>query len=656
MSERGFAVRGEVVHVPMRDGVRLSAHLHRPDAEGRFPAILQCTPYRKGRIGAHHPIVEHGYATVMFDVRGTGDSEGWTDSVYSDAERLDCCEMVEWAAGQPWCNGNVGMWGISYGAVAALQTAGEAPPHLKAIIACSGTDDPYADWTNPGGSPRPYIYACYAPIMTASNFLPPDPDGVGDRWEAMWAERLERSVPWGIAFIENLSGGPFWRARALRGRYDRVRCPVFGVSGWADWYPTPLLRVFANLGVPGRALIGPWSHQFPDGGIPGPRVEWLSQALGWFDRWLKGADNAGRAEPPVTLFVRDYRPPATIVMEDRGEFRCEREWPIARALETPWFLRGQGRLIDEWCMEPGEGEGETDSFAYDPRVGACAGVHGGGPFNVNWVMPLDQRPDDAVSLCYTSEPLEEDAEVTGVPRAILYVSSTAAAALVSVRLCDVAPDGTSALVTKGCLNLAHGASGGGPSPVEPGRVYQVEVELLACAYCFGVGHRMRVAVAGSDFPNAWPTPHACTTTLWRTADRPSCILLPMVPPREPALPAPALAFRPPARLEDLQAPAFVLSRDVIGETVSVEYSLSYGPRWDHRARYTVSAKDPARASAEATARRGGEFAGRDVVVDARCVTSSDEREFRHTAEVEITVDGRPHFRKSWSASAPRRLM
>ena len=680
MSEPHEGAISERVRVPMRDGVRLSVHIYRPAAQEKCPAIMLYTPYRKGPLGAPHPFTKHGYAVVYYDVRGTGDSEGFTTDMYSAPERQDGYDMVEWLASQPWCDGNVGMWGISFGAVVALQMAAAAPPHLKAIIARSGTDDPYIEWTNPGGSPRPYIYGCYAPIMTASNFSPPDPEEVGDRWEQMWAERLEKNVPWGIAFIQNLNDGPFWRARSLRGRYDAVRCAAFVVDGWADWYHTPLLRTFASLTVPRRALIGPWSHQWPDGGIPGPRIDWLREALKWFDRWLKGKDTGVTAEPLVTLFVREYSTPATILMEDRGRFRCENEWPIARTRHTPMYFGAGGVLRPA----PPAGKRGSDALPYDPRVGACTGMHGGGPFNVNWAMPLDQRPDEVQCLTYTTAPLKKDTEVIGRPRAVLHFSCTAQVTQFAVKLCDVAPDGTSALVTKGFLNAAHRPDaspavcptaphaphpsplplGEGrvraclASPLEPGKPYVVEVELLTCAYRFRKGHRMRVVVAAADLLNVWPTPQACVNTIYRGTQRPSHIVLPIVPPQEPALPEPDLkpSPQPAPRREDLEPPGLVVSRDLIADTATVQWSVRYGPRWSNEASFTVSARDPARASMTATASRGAQYGGKDVVVEARCVTASDAEAFRHTVELNITVDGRPHFRKDWSVSVPRPWM
>ena len=657
---RTFAkVRSEVLHVPMRDGVRLSVHVHRPDEPGRFPAILGYTPYRKGPLRGPDPIVHHGYATASFDIRGTGNSEGCNDSIYSDAERQDGYDMVEWAARQPWCDGNVGMWGISFGAVAAIQTAMAAPPHLKAIIARSGSDDPYTEWTNPGGSPRPYLYTCYGPLMTALNFLPPDPEEVGERWSEIWQQRLEGNVPWGIPFIRNLLDGPFWRARSLRGKYENVTCAVFVVDGWADWYHSALLRIYSQIRSPKRAMIGPWSHNWPHAAVPGPRIDWPREALRWFDRWLKGIDNGIAQEPPVTIFVRQYQPPDTILLEDKGVFRGENAWPIARAVETPMYLRGKGAL----AAEPPQSAAESgsDAHVYDPRIGACAGFHGGGPFNDNWAMPLDQRPDEALSLVYTTEPLSADVEVTGQPRARLHVSSTADVALFCVKLCDVAPDGTSALVTKGWLNVTHRKSHARPAAIQPGKVYPIDVELLTCAYRFLKGHRIRVTVASSDLMNVWPTPQACVNTIYRSAERPSHVVLPVAPPQRPRLrkpaPGPSTSRRTsgPTRAE-MEAPSLSVTSDPINRTSTVAYVVRYGGLATQEASYTVSAAHPAQVVARSRTTAGANCAGKKIEVVAHAVTASDEQAFHHTVDVHIAIDGQPHLSKSWSVSVPRRLM
>ncbi len=641
-------VISESVRIPMRDGVELSAQIVRPAGGGPAPALLSYTPYRKGRPGGVPAYVSAGgYAGVTFDVRGTGDSGGWNDSLYSDAERQDGYDMIEWIAAQPWCNGNVGMYGISYGAVVSLQMAMAAPPHLKAIIARSGSDDPYTEWTNPGGQPRTYMYECYGPIMTAFNFSPPDPEVVGAQWAALWETRLQHNRPWGLSFLEHIVDGPFWRARALRDRYDQVRCAVYVVDGWADWYASPLLRIFHRLSVPKRALIGPWSHQFPDAALPGPRIDWTREMRRWFDYWLKGEDTGIMDEPPVILFVREYQPPAPLLVEMAGAFRAEPDWPLPRQVETPYYLGADGTLADA----PGDG---ADALTADPRAGVATGKHGGGPFNDNWMMPLDQRADAPFSRCYTGAPLPEALEVTGHPRLQLRFTAASERALFAVKLCDVAPDGTAVLITKGFFNATHRHTHTHPAPLVPGETYALEIELLACAYRLAPGHRLRVMLAGADFLNVWPLPCA-----WQCAvHHASALVLPVIPPPQSALPAPDLGASPHPlpRREELPAPAVQVTRDLVSGTQTLYYEAGYGPGKAHTARYTVDPADPAHVVLHADAHFHYAYPGRDIAVIARCDTTSDAAAFHHTVEVSITVNGQPHFRKGWGTSVAREGM
>jgi putative CocE/NonD family hydrolase len=642
----------ESLRIPMRDGVELSVHVYRPAGGGPVPAVLSYHPYRKGPLAADHPLVAHGYAVVQFDVRGTGDSAGWNDSVYCDAERQDGYDMVEWTAGQPWCTGSVGMVGISYGAVVALQMAGLAPPHLKAIIARSGSDDPWAEWTTPGGAPRTYIFENYATIMACFNFAPPDRDAVGERWDALWAERLERNMPWGIAFLEHLQDGPFWRARSLRGHYDDVRCAVYVVDGWADWYPTPLLRIFAGLDVPKRALIGPWSHLFPDIALPGPRIDWTREMVRWFDHWLKGVDTGIMAEPPVTLFVREFSTPARLLIEDAGRFRAAEAWPPAPVRETALYLRANGGLTET----PEPDRDSVDILGMDPRAGIATGKHGGGPYNTNWMMPLDQRADEVHAQVYTTAPYPQGLEIIGVPRLCLHVEASAPTGLLAVKLCDVAPDDTAALITKGFLNLAY-RDPAHPQPLLPGEVVAVELTLLACAYRLRPGHRLRVMVAAADFLNIWPTPHADSLRLHRCAAYPSQVILPVMPADAPVLPLPDLRPSPvplPERAT-LEAPLVEINRNLFAGTQTLHYEARYGDM-EHSARTTVSEDDPAVVVIDADARLILDDPGGVIIVETRCTTTSDANTFSHEVDVDITVDAEPYFHKHWSRTVGRELM
>ncbi len=639
----------------MRDGIRLAVHLHRPSAPGRYPAILTYTPYRLGLLGAPPPIVREGYVHAAFDIRGTGNSEGWNDSIYSAPERQDGYDMVEWLAAQPWCTGAVGMWGISFGAVVAIQTAMAAPPHLKAIIARSGSDDPFTEWTNPGGLVRPYHYTNYGPLMSALNFAPPNPEVVGKQWMRIWRQRLSHNLPWGISFARHLHDGPFWRERALRGKYDQVRCAVFVVDGWADWYHSPLLRIYQKIRVPKRALIGPWSHQWPDTALPGPRIDWHRESLRWFDQHLKGKDTGICREPPVTFFIREFTTPRPLLIEERGQFRSALDWPPPGTGRVPYYLAAANRLSSGSL--PASRKAGADRHTFDPRIGAATGMHGGGPFNDNWAMPLDQRTETDLCLSYTSPPLTKDCHVIGWPTARLYVSTTARNTALCVRLCDVAPDGTTALVTKGWQNVAYRTSCSKPAAVKPGKVYEVEVPLLSCAWRYRRGHRIRIMIASSDFCNVWPLPEPCVNTIYYSRIRPSCILLP-VTPRDNALGSARHLKPSPAALpaaSDMTPPLLEITDDTTRLRRTVHHVVRYSADFGNEAWCTVDAGNPGRTEVRATGDWSGRCDGKDIRVFADTRTASDARRFRHNVEITATVDGRRYFARNWSTSVPRRM-
>ena len=267
------------VRIPMPDGVTLAADLHLPEAEGRFPAIIEYTPYHKNNNWAYGPrasrypyFASHGYVFVNVDIRGTGDSEGVNTSPTSPEEVRDGLEVIRWCARQPWCDGSVGMIGISYTAGVCYDAARHAPEELKASVVCQMCSDWYDGMACPGGTPRPFVYENYAPLMAAYNFAPPDPDLLGERWSEVWRQRLEGSRPWGPVYLENLRDGPFWEERLLRGREEQVRAATFLIGGWCDWYPDDFLRVYSQLRCPKRVLIGPWTHNYPENAWPLPRL------------------------------------------------------------------------------------------------------------------------------------------------------------------------------------------------------------------------------------------------------------------------------------------------------------------------------------------------------------------------------------------------
>lgn len=651
------------VRIPMSDGITLAANLYRPaNASGKLPAIIDYTPYRRAagvpvdgsRTSRQQYFASHGYVVVSVDIRGTGDSEGCNTSPTSPEEVRDNLAVIRWCAQQSWCDGSVGMTGLSYTAGVCFDAARQAPPELKAIIVCQMTSDWYDGIVCPGGSPRLFVWETYAPLMAAYNFAPPDPEALGDKWSEVWKQRLEGSRPWGHAYIENLNDGPFWEARLLHGHETEVKAATMLMGGWCDWYPDDLLRVFSRLQCSKRAIIGPWTHSYPETAWPAPRISDRYECLRWFDKYLKGIDTDPAKpvtkEPPVTVFVRDYTPPAVFRLRDEGAFRNEAQWPPRDGQPELLSLAPQGRLLPQGTESP---VGKT-SVPYRTDVGVAAGRYAIGQLHPGWGMADDQRLDEPHSLCWTLDrpaPQTHDALV-GIPVAILSLASTAKVAFVSVKLCDIAPDGTRVLITKGLLNLTHRNGHAKPAPLEPDKVYRVRIPLQATAYRLQAGHRLRLMIAPADFQNVWPSPEPHTLTIHHGGENSSTLELPWVGPS--ALPAPD--FRPSDFTSTLPsrttAPKFGIEHDLIAQTTSVRINAAAGAG-GNRSVYTVSLERPAEAVVESEFELPYERKGFSFVVKSKCTTRSDAREFHHETTIDITFNGQPHWSKSWKTSVPR---
>ncbi len=655
--------RVDIIRVPMRDGTELSVRITKPDVQGKFPAVMIYYPYRMygpTENDDNSPenlavpyLAERGYAIVQFDVRGTGNSAGWSKDVYSEAERQDGYDMVEWIAAQSWSNSNVGMMGISYGGVVQWQVAAQAPPHLKAVVVRSANSDVYADWITSGGSYRPYMADAYGPVMTARNFLPPYIDMVGDKWSDIWQERLENSQPWQIGYMTHLQDGPYWKDRSLSKDFSRVKAAALIIGGWADVYPTASARNFANIKSPKHLLIGPWRHIWPEqeATVPGPRIDSRPLVLEWFDHWLKGIDNGVMKKPPVTIFVQKHSPAlAHMNIEEPGQWRMEENWPIARAQKTPLYLQSNGKL--SWKKSTNT-EKTGDKLVYDPSAGLTSGYHWGSNL-LPWGTPIDQRGDYSKSLVYTTDPLEEDMEVTGNPQAVLYASSTADVAYFRVKLIDVAPDGSAKLVRYGGLNATHRNSSVTPEALVPDKIYELKVDIKAMAYVFEKGHRIQVAIANADILNAWPTAKNATNTVYNGQKTPSHIILPLIPLQNPKLPAPEFTQLPnadPKVIEDEKPAGWSYKYDYLNRTVTVlknqkDYESS---------EYTVSLDNPAMVSIKTKVDYTMNSLGAEINLKADEVTSSDEKAFHYIGAVTITVNGNQFFNKSWTRSVPRIL-
>jgi putative CocE/NonD family hydrolase len=524
----------ETVWIPMPDGVRLAARLWLPDAAAPAPAIVEFLPYRRRDFSRasdetlHPPWAAAGYACLRVDLRGTGDSEGLPLDEYVRQEQDDGVAIIEWVAAQPWCSGRVGLTGLSWGGINALQIAARRPRALRAVIAHCFTTDRFAGDIHYKGGSVLHDTVFWSAALLGFQALPPDPATVGKAWRARWQDRLEYAVLHLPQWLRHQRRDAYWEQGSVALRYGDVRCPVYVFGGWADPYTRWVLDALERLEVPRKGVIGPWGHAYPHVGRPGPGLDYVAESLRWWDHWLRDRVTGIMDEPMLTAWQHD-RVPRLGDPQARGRWIAERAWPPPRVRQTTRHLSNE-TLGD--TAAPG-----------GPRVlrpDATVGVAGGRWLcvNPNTDLPWEQSVDDARSLCFDSEALAAPLELLGSPSLEVEVSVDRSLALLAVRMNDVAPDGESRRLTYGVLNLCHRDGHARPSPLEPGRRYRVRVELDPLACRVPAGHRLRIAVSAAYWPLVLPAPNPVELTVHGGArlELPECRSEPM-PADAPSAPA-----------------------------------------------------------------------------------------------------------------------
>ena len=514
-----YGVRMENVWIAMKDGVRLAATLYMPDgakAGEKFPALLDYLPYRKddGTAAGDYPknayFARRGYVGARVDIRGFGASEGRpTDREYSEQEQSDGEQVIHWLATQPWSNGKVGMYGISWGGFNALQMAMRNPPELKAIIAIDATEELFHDDIH-------YIDGLVhvdefelnmdmAPGMTGAPEYTLDESVLGPRFEA---------APWSLEYFRHQRDGAFWRSpvRPL----GEIKVPCFVIGGLADGYRDSIPRMLEQVKAPVRALIGPWNHSFPNDADFGPRIEWREDAVRWWDYWLKGRDTGVLRDPKLVIFLRRWFPPDPNLETVPGEWRVEKGWPPQDLRKSTFYLQANHTLAAD------ASEQTVHRLKYVPSIGVEAGFWWG-------ELLSDQRPVDAFSLAYDSAPLQEDLAIIGRPHALLQASADAPLANWFARLSDVAPDGQVTQITGAGLSGVQRESMTDPKPLEPGKTYSLEVEMHLTTWVFPKGHRIRLSISNALWPMVLSTPYRMTTALRVGGSDDSRLTLPVVP-------------------------------------------------------------------------------------------------------------------------------
>ncbi|MCW2976608.1 MAG: CocE/NonD family hydrolase [Actinomycetia bacterium] len=555
------------VVVPMRDGVDLVADVHLPEGRGPFPALLQRVPYSReaGRIVDFsldsRRALKAGYAVVVQDVRGRFASGGAFTPFLDDAN--DGAETVAWTAAQPWCDGRVGMAGGSYGGAVQWAAARMRPPALSAIAPFVATNDCYDGWIYRDG-----VFELGFNLHWAlRNIAPPaaarqrsdrleQAIGANDR-----IDELYRRVPLlDQPDLDDLAPfyGDWLREPVPNGRWGGLRpagpaavdLPTLSIGGWYDIFQMGTLAGHASLAgsaAPRRLVMGPWAHSVFGGtfaersfgiGADSAVVDLTGLHLRWYDRWVKGEQNGAEHDAPVRLFVMgaDY-------------WRDEPDWPLPDTDYTEYFLHSGGKANgaagDGTLSTRPPRDEPADTYDYDPRtpvptVGGTTflpGLHVAANAG-----PRDQHPAESRSdvLCFTSAPLDAAVEATGPVAAILTVSSSAPDADFVVTLADVTPEGRSTNVTSGVARARYRSSRTAPSLLEPGRSYEIAVDLGGCSHVFRRGHRIRLQVTSGSFPRFERNPQTgglpaedaelrpARHTVYHDAKRASRIVLPVV--------------------------------------------------------------------------------------------------------------------------------
>ena len=649
--------------IVMPDGCRLSARVWMPEDAGDdpVPAILEHLPYRKrdgttARDCLTHPyLAGHGYACIRVDMRGNGDSQGLMEDEYAEQELQDACDVIAWAASQPWCNGNVGMMGISWGGFNALQVAARQPPALKAIVTLCSTDDRYADDIHYKGGLLLNENLGWGATMLSYSSRPPDPALVGDDWRAMWLERLEDEPFLPAIWLRHQHRDAYWKRGSVCEDFPAIRAATLAVGGWGDAYKNAVGRLVAGIThAPAKGIVGPWIHKYPHFAIPDPAIGFLQEALRWWDRWLKGLPTGVEDDPAMRLYLMESVPPRDWYEERPGRWIVEPQWPAPEIAPTTL------RLGAELQRDTAEPQLPT-TFASPQDCGMA-----GGEYCAIWLgpeLPGDQRGDDARSLCFDMD-IAEPLDLVGGAVVTLVVSADRPTGMVAARLCDVAPDGASTRITYGVFNLCHRTGHENPQPLVPGERYEIALRLDDVAYRLPAGHRLRLALSTTYWPLVWPSATPTHLTIHDGALR--------LPVRAPGA-GDECRFEPPEgaapwRTETLRERSNrrsvetdpetgcveLVIEDDFGELRDVEHGLVNGSV--ARESWTIDPRDPLSAQGRTHWTQTLSREGWSVRMETFTTMSSDADRFHLKARIEAYEGDVLVFGKDFEESLPRMLV
>ena len=557
-------------YITMSDGVKLSAQVMLPaDADGNaassaLPVILTQTGYNKSASGYVEGfafnafLVEHGYAHVTVDVRGTGTSQG-TWEIFSEREQLDYKEVLDRIVEQPWSNGRIGTWGPSFMGITQIYTGAWQHPAHEAIFAIVPMGDAYRDIVFAGGQVNVGFIPLWIGLVTGLGLIPahPSPEAL-----STLTDHLIGTLSYDLPIIAQSvlgTGGQnydsaFWRTRSPIEVADRIQVPTFVIGGLHDLFQRgePMLYDVIKRNATSKLLIGPWTHldASSGAGLPADGVPDINHiALLWFDKYLRDMDNDAETVPNVTQYAH-------------GEERYLRatDWPHPEARLERWYLRGDQTLTADL---PTLEEAPNYTAQY-PVQGICSISSSQWTAGVLELVPLPcfqgQNNLNEIPLLgavtYTTAPMTEDYYVNGPIQADLWVASVAGTdGSLAVRITDVSPGGTSTEITNGTLTLSlrevdvsksrtldgqsiqpwHPFTEDSVAPLTPGEAVLAQIEVFPSSFVIKQGHSLRVAIGASDFPHGLPPVTDLLDQLVgvlridSTTLQPSSVALPVVP-------------------------------------------------------------------------------------------------------------------------------
>lgn len=498
----------ENIWITLKDGIKLSARIWLPKCKEKVPAILEYIPYRKndGTRTRDEPMhgyfAGNGYAVVRVDMRGSGESDGLLEDEYLKQEQDDALEVIEWIANQEWCNAKVGMMGKSWGGFNSLQVAARRPKNLKAIIVVGYTDDRFNEDIHYKGGCLLNDNFWWGNIMLAyqARFIDPkiDPNG-----REKWLNRLENMPLWPALWLEHTLKDDYWKHGSVSENYDDIKVPVFALDGWADSYTNTIFSLMQGLKVPRKAIIGPWAHVYPHDGFPIPAMNFLKEALKWWDKWLKDIDNDVLDCPMIQAYIEDSLKPNSKISEVKGRFVGLESYPSKDINYTSYFLNPYKLTHNK--------SNEFIKINTLQNHGLLAGEWMGA--GVLGESPSDQRLDDGLAVVFESEILNEDLDVLGYPSLKAKLSSDKEKAMLFAQLSEVREDGFVQRVSYGVLNLALDKKREKFTPLKKGEFIERELKLDCCGHRFSKGSKIRLSLATTFWPMFWPMPENVTLNL-----------------------------------------------------------------------------------------------------------------------------------------------